>query len=80
VFERLGAQPNSSGHIMIGSSSVSQGCIQSAHNIQEEDMVGVGQPMSPATVIDKIPDQDSALKKDWVRRNEWRWDKSTPDE
>jgi hypothetical protein len=43
-------------------------------------MVGVGQPMSPATVIDKIPDQDSALKKDWVRRNERQWDKSTPDE
>jgi hypothetical protein len=80
VFERLGAHPDSNGRIMIGSSLVSQGCIHSAHNFQEEDVVGVGQPMSPATVIDNIPDQDSALKKEWVTRNERRWNKSTPDE
>jgi hypothetical protein len=65
---------------MIGSSLISQGCIHGAHNFQEEDVVGAGQPMSPTIVIDNIPDQDSTLKKNWVRRNVRQWDKSTPDE
>jgi hypothetical protein len=80
VFERLGAQPGSSGRVLIDSSPVSQGCINGAHNFQEECAAGAGQPTSPATVIDNIPDQDPALEKDWVRKNEQRWDKSTPDE
>jgi hypothetical protein len=79
VFERLGAQPGSSGHVMMGSSPVSQGCISGAHNFQEEGAAGADEPTSPATVIDNIPDQDPALKKGWVRRNERLWDKSTPD-
>jgi hypothetical protein len=65
---------------MIGSSPVSQGCINGAHNFQEEGAVGAGQPTSPAMVIDNIPDQDPALENDWVRRNERRWDKSMPDD
>jgi hypothetical protein len=36
--------------------------------------------MSPATVINNIPDQDPALEKDWVRRSERRWGNSTLDE